>query len=328
MPVNQPRILVLIDGLPVPGATALDIESVAWFSADRFRIEFALGAAPQTSTAFFAGLEAQTITIDVALSGAGFVNLLIGQIDNIRLDLNENIASLCGRDLSAKLIDTEIAETFANQTASQIALTIAARHGLNANVIDTSTPVGQYYELDHARSTLGANARANTEWNLLSWLAQIENFALSVAGTTLNFGPPPLPIPVFFTPRNFMVLTLDTATTIPATATVKSWNTRNKMVNTQTAGSGTGISTTMIRPNLTQAQAETIATNHLAVLARHTTILTGTMPGDLVLAPAAQILLGGTESALDQLYTVDAITRSVDARRGFTQTVRAYALAA
>jgi len=318
----------MIDGVPVPGVTALNIESVAWFSADRFRVEFALGAAPQTSAAFFAALAAQTITIDVALSGAGFANLLIGQIDNIRLDLKENVASLCGRDLSAQLIDAEIAETFANQTASQIALAIAARHGLGANVTDTSTPVGQYYELDHARSALGVNARATTEWNLLTWLAQIENFSLSVVGTTLNFGPPPLTIPVFFTPRNFIALTLDTATTIPTTATVKSWNTRNKMVNMQTAGSGTGISTTMIRPNLTQAQAQAIATNHLAVLAQHTTILTGTMPGDLVLGPAAQIFLAGTDSTLDQLYTVEAITRSLDARRGFTQTIRAYAVAA
>ncbi len=327
MPVNQPQILVAIDGLPVPGATALDIESVAWFSADRFRVEFALGAAPRTSAAFFAALEAQTLTINVALGGAGFVNLLTGQIDNIRLDLKENIASLCGRDLSAQLIDTEIAETFANQTASQIASTIAVRHGLGANVTETGTPVGQYYELDHARSALGANARATTEWNLLTWLAQIENFSLSVVGTTLNFGPPVPPIPVFFTPQNFIALALDTATAIPAMAIVKSWNTRNKMANTQTAGSGAGISTTMIRPNLTPAQAQAIATNHLATLAQHTTILSGTMPGDLVLGPAAQILLGGTESALDQLYTVEAITRSLDARRGFTQTIRAHAVA-
>lgn len=328
MPVNQPQILVLIDGLPVPGATALDTESVAWFSADRFRIEFALGAAPQTSAAFFAALDAQTITINVALGGRGFVNLLTGQIDNVRLDLKENIASLCGRDLSAQLIDTEIAETFANQTASQIALTIAARHGLSANVTDTRTPVGQYYELDHARSALGAHARATTEWNLLTWLAQIENFSLSVVDTTLNFGPLPLPIPVFCTPQNFIALSLDTATTIPTTVTLKSWNTRNKMVNTQTAGSGAGIATTMIRPNLTQAQAQAIAANHLATLVQHTTILNGTMPGDLVLGPGAQIFLAGTESALDQLYTVEAVARSLDSRRGFTQTIRAYAVAA
>jgi phage protein D len=328
LPVNQPQVQVIVDGVPVPGVVALEIESLGYFSADRFLIVFAIGAGAQTPLAFFAGLGRQTITIGLALGGAGLVTMLIGQIDNIRIDLLENTATLSGRDLSAQLIDSEIAETFANQTSSQIAMTIAARRGLSPNVTATQVQVGQYYELDHARNALGAGARATTEWNLLTWLALTENFALSVSGSVLNFGPPAVPVPVFYRVQDFISLSLDTATTLPTMATVKSWNSRNKTVNAAAAGTGGGLATTVIRPNLTAAQAATMAVNHLTILGQHAMILTGTMPGDLVLTPTSQILLSGTESVLDRAYAVEAVTRSLDARTGFTQSVRAYAVAA
>jgi hypothetical protein len=316
----------MVDGLQIQGVVALEVESLGYFCADRFRIDFAIGAG-LTPVADFAALTAQTITIDVAATGAGFATLLTGQIDNVRIFLSENLVTLSGRDLAAQLIDTEISETFANQTSSQIALTIAGRHGLTPNVTGTGTPVGQYYELDHARSALGAHARATTEWNLLTWLAEIENFTLSVTGTALNFGPPAVGIPTLLTPQNFMTLCCDRATTIPTMVRVVSWDSRNKTVNTRSAGTAVGLSTTLVRPNMTAAQAEDMAANHLAALGQHITILTGTMPGDLVLSPAAQFLLAGTDSPLDQLYAVTAVTRSLDSRTGFTQSVRAYAVA-
>jgi len=323
--VNQPQVLVSIDGLQVPGVLSLEVESLGYFAADRFSVAFAIGASVAMGIDFFASLTAQTIMISLALGDGGFVTLLTGQIDNIRIELVENVALLSGRDLSALLIDTEISQSFANQTASQIAATIAANHGLTPNVTPTTTLVGQYYELDHARHALGLHARATTEWSLLCWLAQIEGFLLSVTDSVLNFGPPAATTPLFLTPQNFMTLTFDTATTIPGSVSVKSWNTRSKMVNAQDAGSGSAV-TTLIRPNLSAAQAATLAENHLSILGQHTTILQGTMPGELTLAPAGQIMLSGTGSGLDQLYAIQAITRQVTARTGFAQSLRAYAV--
>jgi hypothetical protein len=323
LPVEQPQLRLSIGGVPVPGAVSIEIESVAYFAADRFRIGFAIGAAPFATTAYFAALGMQTITIEAALSGFGYVMLLTGQIDNIQIDFSVNTATLTGRDLSAGLIDTEITETFVNQTASQIATTIAARHQLAANVTDTATPVGQYYELDHARSALGLNSRVMTEWNLLVALAQAEGFVLSVVGTTLNFGPQPPNTPVFATPQNFIDLTFDIATGLPSSATVKSWNSRNKAVVSEMQGTGTG--TTIIRPNLTAAQAQAIAANHLTTLGAHGTILIGKMPADVMLTPGMQLVLTGTDSPLDQTYTVKTISRTLQARSGFIQTIRAYA---
>lgn len=326
MQVEQPLLQVTIDGFLVPGASYAEVESLAYFSADRFRIGFAIGADGATSVAYFAGLTAQTITIGVAVEFGGFVPLLTGQIDNVALDLLNNVAVLRGRDLSALMIDAEISETFVNQTSSQIAETIAARHGLSGNVVATATPVGQYYEIDHARYALGVNARATTEWNLLSWLAQLENFSLSVSGWSLTFGPPVLEAPVVLSVSSLMTLKIDMATTIPTQTLIKSWNTRNKMVVNGSAGDTTGATTTLISPNLSAAQAQAMAGSHLSILAQHGTVMTATMPGELSLTPNIQIVLAGTGSALDQNYVVEAVSRSIDWRTGFTQTVRAYAV--
>ena len=324
MPVDQPELRISVDDMVFAGIVSLEIDSVGHFAADRFRVVFAVGATPLLTTAYFASLGMQTITIEVAVRGGGYETLLVGQIDNVKLNILENTATLVGRDLAAKMIDAEISETFANQTASQIATAIAGRHGLMANVTATQTPVGQYYELDHARNALSVNARATTEWNLLTMLANAESFLLSVIGTTLNFGPWPAVQPIIVTPLSFIKLSIDSATALPSGAVVKSWNSRKKIAVTQ--NDGTGAATTIIRPNLTQGQATDLAKSHLATISQHATILTGTMPGDVTLTPGMQIVLNGTSSTLDQTYLVTSVCRNLDGITGFKQAVMGYAL--
>lgn len=321
LPLEQPQIRVSLGGVPVPGVVSLEIEAVAYFCASRFEVVFAIGASALTTVAYFAGCGRQGVTIEASLGGFGYTRLLSGQIDNVRLDLAAGTAALCGRDFAALLIDAEISETFANQTSSQIATTIAGRHGLTANVTVTTTAVGQYYELDHARNALGLHARTTTEWSLLVALAQAEGFSLSVTGKTLNFGPG-VTTTVVVTPANFMHLVLDMAPNLPTGATVKSWNSRNKTAVSQSVGSG--AMTTLIRPNINAAQAQTVAGAHLATLGMQAVILAGTMPADVTLTPGATLVLSGTNSVFDQSYTVEAVARTLRGRSGFAQFVRAF----
>lgn len=320
MPTSAPRVRAVIDGLEIPAVIYLQVDSLGYFSASRFSIGFALDVLFPSS--YFATVGSATIAISVSQE-TGFTNLITGQIDNVRMDILNKIVVLSGRDLAARLIDAEIFETFNNQTSSQIANLIAGRFDLSPNITATAAPVGQYYELDHARNALALHSRSGTAWNLLSQLAQFEGFILSVTGTTLNFGPKPNLPPVLLTTSSAMTLEFDIATTIPTAATVKSWNSRGKTAVSQTAGTSGG--TILIRPNLTVAQAGAAAANHVATLAQHGKVLTITMPGDVNMVPSAQIILSGVGVGLDQTYTVDAIRRSLDAERGFTQTFRAFA---
>jgi phage protein D len=325
LPINQPQIRVAIGGVPVSGVISAEVERVAFFAADRFTVSFSVDASGLTFD-FFSSAGKQVATIDVALEEFGYVQLLTGQIDNIYCDLLQNKVTISGRDLSAQLIDTEIAETFANQTSSQIATRICERHNLTPNVTATSTLVGQYYELDHARSGLGLGSRSGTEWNLLAWLAQIEGFALSVFGTKLTFGVPPAGAPFRLSPQGCIDLSIDTAASLPGTTVVKSWSPRNKTVTTQTANRGLGTTATLIRPSLTSQQAALLARNHLSTLQTHGTVLLATLPGETSLSPGGTITLFGTDSSFDQNYAIDVIRRSVDAKCGYVQQIRAHAL--
>ena len=324
MPVEYPVLQVTIDSLYVPGVIFLEIESVGFFSADRFRIGFSLGSGALNSISYFISLGMKTINIDAALDGSEFANIITGQIDNISIELSENIAVLTGRDLSARLIDTEISETFSNQTSSQIATLIAVRNQLIPNVTPTSMTIGQYYEIDHARTGLGLNSRTTTEWNLLSSLAKIENFILSVSGSTLNFGTMNYNSPVFMSPDDFILLNFDIATTLPKNVNVKSWNSRNKISVFESAGNFNGKSTTIIRPNLSSQQSLKLAKSHLSILNQHYTILLGTVPGELTLMPGMQISLNGTNSSLDQIYNISMVRRIFQDRNGFVETIQAY----
>ncbi len=326
MPREQPLLRVTIDNQYVPGVVSLQIESVGYFSADRFRAVFSIGSLPFNTVSYFVSLGMKTIEIEVSLDGLGFISIITGLIDNISIEFGENVAILTGRDLAARLIDAEISETFSNQTSSQIAALIATRNKLIPNVTSTSNIVGQYYELDHARTGLGLNSGATTEWNLLSSLARDEGFVLSVSGLTLNFGPTVQNSPVLLSTQNFISLDFDVAAALPTNVTVKSWNSRNKISLTESSGEFGGIGTTIIRPNLSSQKSLKIAENHLSILNQHYTIFIGTLPGDLSLMPGMQILLSGTNSSLDQVYYVSMVRRILNDKSGFIEMIQAYSV--
>ncbi|OYV44354.1 MAG: hypothetical protein B7Z75_03960 [Acidocella sp. 20-57-95] len=325
MPVNLASIRIVIAGQAVYGAVEVRIEQVGYFAADRFSVRLAVGHEPLAGLSFYAALNLQMIVIEAAMTADGYTKLLTGQVDQVQIDLAVNEVILSGRDLAARLIDAEISDSFINQTSSQIAEQLANRFGLMPNVTATTTPVGQYYQIDHARSGLGLNSRFSTAWNLLVQLAQLENYTLSVQGTILNFAPALVGDAVVVPLTSCIDAEIVVTAALPVGATVKSWNTQNKAVITKMAGNQTGTMTTLIRPNLSSIQAQALATGHLAALGRHETTLTLRLPGELTIRPNMQIVFQGTDSNIDRSYMVDAVVREIDVSHGFVETIRAHA---
>ncbi|WP_369040613.1 hypothetical protein, partial [Stenotrophomonas maltophilia] len=103
-------------------------------------------------------------------------------VDELSPDFPMGTLELNGRDNTALFIDTKTSEHFANQTASQIAETLAARHGLKAVVTPTTRMSGSFYHSDFVDTT-----QQQSEWDLLSYLANVEGFDLYVSGNTLYF---------------------------------------------------------------------------------------------------------------------------------------------
>lgn len=327
-------VAVTIDGMPVAGVERLELIQCGHFEADRFRVALATGATPG-GAAFFAELQTGIVTIAIDLGDIGLPGqpLLTGQIDNVALDFGAGEVVLSGRDLSARLIDAEVGQSFANQTASQLASTFAAGAGLTANVTATTTPVGQYYELAHMKTGLGMHTRHATRWDLLAGLAAFEQFSLSVVGRTLNFGPPVPAAPALVVfGRDLLSLVVDRALGLVAPAvTVISWNPKLKQSFSTTAGgagaAGNAGGVTLVRPNLTQAEVDREVAARQAALVAQAVLLRASMPGELTMVPDGIFALQGTGTVLDASYVVRTIERSVDVRRGFVQRFEALKVA-
>lgn len=345
---------LLLNETEVAGVVEAEICTSDHQVAGWFRVVVALGADAVFTAAVFASMTDATAQILVGLGAPGlppaaatWQSLITGTVDDIVLDMVEGTAHLTGRDFSALLIDSLTAETFSNNTASEIAQTLALRHGLTPVVTPTATPVGRYYQNGHDLSSLYQASVTITQWDLLTSLAETEGFDLFIQDRSLIFAPPlkdRQPAIWQWMPGGGESSTMTTlrmerslALARDIIVTVQSWNSRQAQMITQTvrasaegvlhwgAQRASTLATTyvVLRPNLTPEQAMALATQTLADLSRHERVVTATMPGELALAPRSLVSLQGTGTEFDQTYGVDEIIRRISLREGFMQTVRA-----
>jgi len=344
---------LLLNGAEVAGVIEAEVGTSDHQIAGWFRATLALGADATVTAASLSLMTEAMAEIRVGLAAAGlpplaalWQSLISGTIDTITIDMTAGTAQLTGRDFSALFIDTLTAESFANRTASEIAQTLALRHGLDPVVTATQTPTGRYYQDGHDLFSLYQSNATVTEWDLLNALAEAEGFDLFVQNKSLFFAPPleqVLPALWQWMPGGLSGTTMSTlrlerslALARDIIVTVQSWNSREARMVTQTvrasalgtvhrtaaATGGNAATYVLIRPNLSAEQAMTLATNTLADLSRHERVIVATMPGELDLAPRSLVTLEGTATDFDQTYMVDEIVRRISARSGFMQTVR------
>jgi len=323
LPLDSVQIRVSVGGFAIPGLAEFAIRQVGYFSASRFQASFAISVSENSSIGYFLALSGQQVMIEIAAGLSGYNTLIIGLVELIEIDLSTNLATLAGRDLTAALIDTEISTTYENQTASEIVQTIAERHQLTPAISETPGLVGQYYELDYVKTILSAQTRGGTEWNLLIALAQLQDAYVWISGTTLHFGNFKPEAVENFDIGNFSSLKFDNINGQPTGVTVRSWNSKEKVVVNSTAGNG--IMSTIVRPNLTQFQADKVSQSHLNFIQQHGTIMTATMPIETTLMPGININFSGTETSLDQTYIVSSVIRSLTGNGKLIQNIRAFA---
>ena len=351
--VRQPRGLVQVNGITIPGWLELDIESNTFREADTFRITYALGALPDANNdVWFCSQGTLSVVIytgfptDPANYGVADLDLMLsGHVDQLDYDPTARTLVLSGRDLTSLFIDSRTAEKWINQTSSQIAQTLATRHGLTAVVTPTQTPVGRFYQIDHIVSTV-----AQTEWDLLCWLAQQEGYVVYVQGSTLYFQPPPAAdtapqYPVYFQPAtgdqpfqsNTARLAFQRTLTVGKTITVqvRSWNQRQAKAFNEffpsSKGSkikpGTATAPAQLYsyriPNLSQAQAIQRAEAIYNELIQNEMRVSIDMPADNVLTKTSVMPLTGTGTAFDQTYYPQSIQRRLSMSEGYRMTIEA-----
>jgi hypothetical protein len=319
---RQPLPVVLINGVAASGVTAVEVQANSFLGADRFSVTAALDG---SGAAAWSAVPLLT-EVQVTMGGAS-ASLVTGNADSVSIDPIRGEVRVAGRDLAALFVAAQIEESFENQTASEIATLLAGRQGLAAAVTPTQDLVGRYYQTGRTRTALTQHARATTQWDLLCWLAQLENYDVWVSGQTLNFQPPAPPVPALtITPGDCVRLHMHHALDIAAgvTVAVKSWDCVAQSAVTQTASSGSGgVTRTVVRPNLSAGDAQALAAQLVGQISGHERRLDIDMPGDLFMFPRMTIALAGTGTDFDGIYSVCAVERRLSVRHGFVQSVDA-----
>jgi phage protein D len=337
---GQPRLKVLANGNQVPALTA-SVTQNSHYAGDRFRAEITLRGTGSMPLSWWSDTAPVLIDVQISLDGQSYTSLIIGEIDHVDINPVTGLVDINGRDLTARLIDAKTQETFLNQTSSQVATTLAGRHGLTPVVTATTTLVSRYYQQDHDKITTNQFARTTTEWDLLTFLAQQEGFDVFVKGTELHFQPATSPddapyviiydgsnaVPTL----NAIEIKLSRALTLAKDliVQVRSWRSAEgrgftktaRLTGAKSAGSkGTTVPPqkfVFVRPNLTEDQAQNLANSKLADISKHERLVNVRMPGELTLTPRNIVRLDGTGSSWDQTYFIAEITREIGFDPGF-----------
>lgn len=351
----QPRGMALVNGERVAGLKAFEVDNNSYFQADTFRLTLALSAQPVNRGFDF--WAAQT-TVQVELL-AGFpgnpdnftrtdlTSWLTGWADDIEVDPIADEVVLTGRDKTSLLVDTKKAIAFTNKRSSDIATQIATTMGLSADVDPTTKFPGTV-----SNTLMQMVNDRGTYWDVLTKLAQIEQYNVYVAGNTLFFKKAQAvkdqyvlryqpPGPEAWAQVNAVSLRFSRNLSVArgTKVTVLSWNQktgqalppavaqRARVKNATTAKSGSnGLPTaeyTFIFPNLTPQQAQDRANSLVQDISQHEVNVSADMPGDDLLTTNVAVKVVGTNSAFDQIYYPASIRRSYSWDEGYRMSLRA-----
>ncbi len=322
---RAPEVLVLVNGQMLPGIIEVEINANNHLAASRFCLSVALDACGYE---FWMGNNF-LVEIRVGLAG-GWASLILGVVDRLDVDIGRGLVRVDGRDLTSRLIAARTRESFQNRTASDIATVLAARHGLQAAITATTNLVGRDYQSGHSRLTLDQHARSTTEWDLLIRLAEGEGFDVWVDGQVLYFAPPDQTANnLLLGPSDCMAVRLRRLLTLSGglEVSVKSWDCRGQKAVVQTAtsanGSGDVGSYVVVRPNLNDQAAQTMAQRLLTQMSQHERSISIEMPGDVTTKPRDVLTLVDTGTDFDGLWTITEVDRRIDFQQGFMQVLEA-----
>ncbi len=231
--LRRPQLQVQANSAVLGGVLEASVSSNSHYAADRFRLRAALSSVGADV------LATANLRIEILVGvDAGLQSLIVGLADRIDIDPIQGIVEIEGRDFCAGLIETRIQQTFSNQTSSEIAAGFAQGHGLLADVAQTTTPVGRYYQSQHDQVALDQFCRATTQWDLLVFLAQHEGFDVWVSGSTLHFQPAAAAVVAqTVSPSECTGFRMQRALTLASDieVVVKSWNSRQQRAFMQVA---------------------------------------------------------------------------------------------
>jgi phage protein D len=351
---TRPRGMVIVNGEVLQGLVSFEVDNNSFYQADSFRLVMALSAQPANRG--FDYWAAQTSLQVELLVGypqdpgnftrTDLKSLVTGYVDDIDFNPLRDEITFAGRDLTALMIDTKRSITFTNLKSSDIAAQIASAVGLQTNIAATKAFQGTMNQI--VKALVGDRS---TYWDILTKLAQIEQFNVWVSSNVLNFQPKQpnaepyviqyqSPDAVPYLVGNFTGLTFsrNLSVTRGVKVTVRSFNqktgqavtataTRSRVKNATTQGIGSSslppAEYVFTFPNMTADMAQAKATTMAQEISQHEVNVSADMPGDDLLTALTPVQVVGTGTAFDQIYYPASVQRRYSLDEGYRMSLRA-----
>lgn len=335
--LRKPRAVVKINNKDVK-FIELEITSGSPYTADTYFIEIPLYDQPDgIDFEYFSVTEKFLIQVymgfpkDADSFNINDLSLMIeGESNDVEIDPSQGTVSISGRDLSSRLIDSKVTQSFSNITASELASLFAQQNGLKEEITPTTQILGNFLQ-----TAQNYTANNTTQWDMLVNAAINEEFIVYVRGDTLVFKPitvnddNAIPyilnyipksvdniIPVFdkgtkinFFKNNIVSGNVHVTVKVPySTYTGKAFHVRLK-AKSKNSDAETIRKYVYSLPGLTNQQAEQKAKQLLNNLVIHSMRFSAQLIGDIVLAKDMLIKIVGTKTDFDQIYYIDSIVR-------------------
>lgn len=339
---RAPRVWVQINGALVNSVLHVDMTNSGSCKSSRFELTVSTNV-DKISNQWLDLIDGK-VTVQIFMRSEWLGNDIMafeGLADNIAIDSINRTARILGRDYSSVLINSMHQSAFCNQTASEIANCIAARHGFSSNILRTETMIGSYQCGGYNQVLLNAHSRIVNEWELLVHLAISEGFELFIDGTTLVFAPsnslPSINAVIDVSNVIGMKFYKNCPSSNQTTLTVKSWNSwlNETLLHTDDQSSDQavpsigrnndpGSAIAIVRPNLNPQSAERLAKRHIDALNEQELNVHIVMAGDMSLSPRDVLTVSGSGSSFDDIYIVRSVRRYFSSTSGFTQHIQAF----
>ncbi len=354
---REPRAIVTVNGTPVLWED-ITVQTTTFFMADNYTVVLPLhhqnfifdlhywSAVTDLVVKIYIGfpLNPAAYTID------DLELFMAGAVDMMDVDPLSGRVTLSGRDLSSRLIDTKISQIYANDTASNIAIKLAEKHNLNPNVVPTQGNVGKFFK-NITTNAQNLIAKQTTEWDLITFLAQQSGYVVFLQAEDLFFVPfptesknaylinyqPPLfsgGSPNFFGTdlhfRRSLTLANDVVVHVIVPTNPQTGKSFTKTAQYVRRPRGiknipnpTGVkqSYNFVMAGLTPEQAQQQANRLAQNITLHEIVVSATLPGDNILRKDSLIQVQGTNTAYDQLYYTDTVTRRLNMSVGYEMQV-------
>jgi phage protein D len=347
---RRPRMQVLIGGKIVPGLKSASLTSTNNFQCDTFELTFSLYADPNFGAPFF---DQTSLTVDCQISVVGyqqpdnFQSILIGNVDHVKIAKYKGEVILEGRDFTSLFIDSKTNDTFQNQTSSQVVATLAAQFPqLSTDIDPTTTKVGVYYNHNDVYNATGEFTKATKDWDLITYLANCENFDVWVKDYTIHFkqrvavdstpwaivSPAPDVMQYYAKHHgtNVFDIELERALTLAhdVRVEVRAWDTNNGKLRLATSGppastpnganSNVQVYQLTAPPTRDQNSLQQLADSTRQEISRNERTITWYEPSaGANFTPRNMVTLTGTGTSFDnQNYYVQSITRTYDINNG------------